>query len=274
MDKSEVFIKIMIEFRDHIKDLKGPQVSVLLVIALHSNGKDSWPSLSTICDKTGYSRPAVCEALRDLEKGGWIKVKRTNRKVNHYALSTNLIGMGDISKAGQTSKPSLPDLVNSVNHPSQRSLLALVNEVNSKKKPIEEETNEEDTPYIPQGEKSEIYSPDFNAFWSVYPRPCYRKRAWKCWCTLINRKVDPQRLIKAAGNYARQCADKGTTEGYISHPATFLGPSDLWTEHETYTKEVSKDAGNSTKGFRGRKETASEQGYSRAIDKLFAQGAQ
>jgi len=73
--------------------------------------------------------------------------------------------------------------------------------------------------------KGEEYTPEFEAFWSAYPRRVGKTAAFKNWKTRLKDKVKPDLLIITAQNYAISCRENGTEEHYISHPKTFLGPS-------------------------------------------------
>jgi hypothetical protein len=64
------------------------------------------------------------------------------------------------------------------------------------------------------------HSPEFDEFWSVYPRKIAKTDAWKKWQRRIKEGVDPDYMIDCAENYAIKC--KGKEESYIKHPATFL----------------------------------------------------
>lgn len=59
---------------------------VALTLSLHMNerGGSCFPSISTLEAETGLSRNTVLTALRQLEAGGWITVKRSERAVNRY----------------------------------------------------------------------------------------------------------------------------------------------------------------------------------------------
>lgn len=73
--------------------------------------------------------------------------------------------------------------------------------------------------------KGDEYTPEFEAFWSIYPRRVGKTAAFKNWKTRLKDKVKPDLLITTAQNYAISCRENGTEEHYISHPKTFLGPS-------------------------------------------------
>lgn len=76
-------------------------------------------------------------------------------------------------------------------------------------------------------EKDNIYTPEFEQFWSAYPRHVEKKKSFAAWKARLNEKEPPttDQLIIAATNYFNQCKVKGTETTYIKYPATFLGPN-------------------------------------------------
>lgn len=76
--------------------------------------------------------------------------------------------------------------------------------------------------------KENIYPPEFCEFWSAYPRPVDKSRAFKAWKARIKEGADPASIIIAAKNYFADCQRNGTEQKYIKHPSTFLNPD--WIE--------------------------------------------
>jgi len=76
------------------------------------------------------------------------------------------------------------------------------------------------------------YSPEFEAFWSVYPSrhpaKSYKARAWRAWKARRNKHVGAKGMTKAGANYAAACV--GTEGRYIMHASTFLGPDMPFTD--------------------------------------------
>ncbi|WP_103110585.1 phage replisome organizer N-terminal domain-containing protein [Brevibacillus reuszeri] len=75
------------------------------------------------------------------------------------------------------------------------------------------------------------YSPEFERFWSIYPRKIGKKEAFKNWKTRLKEKVDPDTLIQAATSYAASCKQRGTSPEYIMHASTFLGPNEKYADY-------------------------------------------
>lgn len=79
------------------------------------------------------------------------------------------------------------------------------------------------------------YSPDFEHFWTDYPRKIEKRAAWIEWQKRLNGGTPAGEMIAAAGHYAIYCADAGTDEKYIAHARTFLGQQ---RKFEDYTAGV------------------------------------
>lgn len=86
--------------------------AVLLALADCSNeeGEGAYPSGATLCNKTQYSKPSVCNALNALRTNGFIKlVGKSQWDTNNYTISINKIGefLYEDSKYKSTSKATL-----------------------------------------------------------------------------------------------------------------------------------------------------------------------
>lgn len=90
--------------------------------------------------------------------------------------------------------------------------------------PDAEETNEE---------RITTYSPEFEAFWSIYPKRINKWQAWGEWRAALLRRhprqVTAQQLLVAAMNYAQHAA--AIEQRYVMLPATFLGSGRRYLEY-------------------------------------------
>jgi hypothetical protein len=75
------------------------------------------------------------------------------------------------------------------------------------------------------------YTPEFERFWSAYPRKVGKFAGYKNWQQLRRQKVAASLLERAARHYAARCRNRGTIEDYIMHPGTFLGPRRYFEEY-------------------------------------------
>lgn len=86
--------KSMVESGDVAKMGPGP-VSVYLVIKSYSNWKDgrAFPALTTICEKSGMSKPTVVRHLKKLEEHGYIRRDsgKLQGRSNRYTLREKVV---------------------------------------------------------------------------------------------------------------------------------------------------------------------------------------
>ena len=76
-------------------------------LAFHSNDKTglSWPGMGTIVKETGFKRTAVIAAIKVLERGGHVTVRRFKVGKKNASNRYQLPPMGDVS----AYRPSAPD---------------------------------------------------------------------------------------------------------------------------------------------------------------------
>lgn len=64
---STTFMRINVNFRQHLRHFKGAKLHVFLCIALHSDSKGwSFPSIATIKRETGYNEETISQAIHEL----------------------------------------------------------------------------------------------------------------------------------------------------------------------------------------------------------------
>lgn len=94
--------------------------------------------------------------------------------------------------------------------------------------------------------KNPEYTPDFERFWSVYPKERRERKpeAFECWLARLAEGVSVEDLITAAANYAME--REGEPKKYTMQPTTFLGPNQRWVkflepaEPETPTRNTGR----------------------------------
>lgn len=92
-----------------------------------------------------------------------------------------------------------------------------------------------DAPSKKSGKAGE-YTPEFEEFYSTYPRRIEKRKAFKVWNARIKEKVPPNDMILAAQNYAASCIANRKEPDYIKHPSTFIGkdkPYEDWIRPPT-----------------------------------------
>lgn len=95
------------------------------------------------------------------------------------------------------------------------------------------------------------YSEKFEEFWNEYPLKKDRGAAFKNFCTRINQGEDPDDMILAAKEYAKECKKEKTESKYIKHGSTFLGPTLVFREYlqKAQQKKTAQTASDSTNPF-------------------------
>ncbi|MBQ6986955.1 MAG: hypothetical protein IJR68_06485 [Fretibacterium sp.] len=69
---------------------------------------------------------------------------------------------------------------------------------------------------------AETYSPEFEAFWGIYPRHVEKKPALKAWKAAERQGARADDMLTAAKEYAEAARIRGTPQDKIKHAATFL----------------------------------------------------
>jgi predicted transcriptional regulator len=84
-DVLSFYLKINVDFRNVLKDLKGANLAVFMTIALHMNSEmKSYPSINRISELTGYDRKTVIKSIRYLESLGFIEKEKRYHKSTLY----------------------------------------------------------------------------------------------------------------------------------------------------------------------------------------------
>ena len=85
--RTDFYIKLKVAFRKRaLGKLKGAKLSVFLCLSLHvdRDGIAKPGGIETIMRETGYSRSAVCSALKDLGRAGLIRKLRQHQGADQY----------------------------------------------------------------------------------------------------------------------------------------------------------------------------------------------
>ena len=74
-----------------------------------------------------------------------------------------------------------------------------------------------------------MYPPDFEKFYSAYPRQIEKKNAYLTWKRL--NKKHQEEVIIAAENYAKAMKAEQREACYVKHPKVFLNPAkEIWKD--------------------------------------------
>lgn len=91
------------------------------------------------------------------------------------------------------------------------------------------------------------YTPEFEEFWSIYPRKKEKQSAYRCWKTRLEEGHQPRELIEAAKLYSHECHRQGTQEQFIKQAKTFIGCNKPFLDYKDKgTNEIKPYRGEST----------------------------
>jgi len=82
-------------------------------------------------------------------------------------------------------------------------------------------------------EKTNIYTPEFELFWTAYPAAGYQNskpQTFKNFNSLIKKKVSSDSLIQAARNYTADCKTEGKTD-YLYKASNFVGKAEYYKSY-------------------------------------------
>lgn len=85
------------------------------------------------------------------------------------------------------------------------------------------------------------YTPEFEAFWSLYPRAADKHTAYQKFTKCLKDGVPLKEIMAATRNYA--VAMRGTPEDKILHAKTFLGPAQRYKEYVRGVNLFGQDTG-------------------------------
>ncbi|HID31706.1 MAG TPA: hypothetical protein EYP19_17130 [Desulfobacterales bacterium] len=111
-----------------------------------------------------------------------------------------------------------------------------------------QDQNQDDEGEPGSPESSHTYTPEFAAFYAVYPRKREKRKAFRAWSKLMKlpAKIRPRTedLIAAARHYAEYCKKNVRDPTFIKYPATFLSVRDRpWEEYvSSVPAETEEDA--------------------------------
>lgn len=194
------------------------QKAILITILMLANHKDKqweWKGKKFTCGPgqfvtssfklakaAGASRQNVRTALARFEKYEFLTYESTKT-----GILVTIVNWGKYqSKSNQTNQQANQQVTNTQPTGNQQ-VTTNKNDKNDK------------------NDKKDIYTLEFEHFWSIYPKHIEKKRAYKCWNTCLKNGHKPDDIIRAATNYARFCTSQKTESKFIKHAATFLGPN-------------------------------------------------
>jgi hypothetical protein len=205
--------------------IHGAEKSALLALADHANHSgECFPSMGRIAQWAGLTERGAQKAIRALELAGLVSTMRQTGKPSTYflrvaevenALPPNVVHPERGSPTPERGSPLPPNHV----HPTP--------ERGSPKPPLTIKTTKKEPPNARVRSKRRDYSPEFEAFWTAYPRHAKKPLAFQAFTNALKRA--PLEVIMGA----LKTFPFGTRERFIPHPSSWLN-EDRWTEqHDT-----------------------------------------
>lgn len=84
-------------------------------------------------------------------------------------------------------------------------------------------------------------SPDFLAFWQLYPRKVGKLTAIRAYSRAISNGAVPDDIFAGVQRYREEIASEGTESRFIAHPSSWLNAGRWMDEVEIFTPMTAED---------------------------------
>jgi hypothetical protein len=227
-----------------MRELSGGDLRVLITIGAHADGEGrAYPSMTTIAGITGLRREDVPRAVRRLEHAGLLR-RESRVGLSAGNIYTVMFGAPEVSAMSRTegvrndADSVSADLRTEVSAMSRtgcpqidtsgvRSIAYQTN----KNRPINKNTA------LKRAKRqvvSTVADAQFEEFWRSYPsrggQANPRKPALEKFTAAVKRGVDPELMIRGAGNYAEAMRRSGTAGQYIKTAEVWLNKAS-WEQY-------------------------------------------
>jgi len=206
-----------------------------------------WPSTIALAQRLGITRQAVQRSLRQLAELAYIEVEHRHRTDgandrNRYRLLFDRALFEVRNKAADDHPEDGKSIQHSVADPMQPDVAGMQRgrqgACNVGALPyIEERTQEERTHKNVRGrsgDRPDDTARQFDKFWRLYPsrggQANPKKPAREKFAAAIKRGVDPELMIRAAGNYAEAMRRSGTAGRFIKTTEVWLNKAS-WEQY-------------------------------------------
>ncbi len=214
---------------DHRLSLR--QYRVLIALCSWSS-EEVWATREQISERCGYKENVITDCIAQLVTLGYVeRVQKDGRRAYRKTLGIQVEVPPGIQVPEQLPTP--PG-IQVGDHPESRCL----DHPDSGCTPTVQGINQvepKNTPVVPKKPKPKPKpsnrietSPEFEEFWTVYPKRLgspNRLRAYQVWCQRLVEGYTPEQMIEGAKRYHALClADGSLGTKYVKQAATFLGP--------------------------------------------------
>lgn len=201
-------------------------------------GRAAWPSQEWIAHRARCSDRTVRRALSGLEERGIIR-RGDQRLTEHLSLRRKPVVWDlDLSlkrsdsitgQDGRISKADTGDIKSGQDGQQKRTLRAVKADTAMSDKPsvnrpepsVEPREDEQAHP-LEKKPKRHSYSPEFERFWSVYPRKVGDKKKAERFFGEQIAEGGVDRIVQSAEEFRDECLRIGTAQRYIPFPSTWL----------------------------------------------------
>lgn len=207
----------------------------LILLALADHADDSgrcYPSISRLAQRTGLSERAVRNNVRAMEKTGYITVHigiGPSGKNVYFVRSTPAADAPrqEMPPAAYAPPPRQEIPVTPAADAPEPSRTT-IKPSNGREKDLFGENEGVDAP---QQESVDVH---FDRFWKAYPKKVGKPAALKNFRKAVKDGENPERIIEAAGRYART---ETVQRGYAKHPQGWL-TDQRWNDPELWAQEI------------------------------------
>lgn len=249
------------------RDLGSPTRKLVALLLADRANDDDWmcyPSQATLAAEAGLTDRTVRTALGSLEADGIIRRAKRYSSTTGKRMSDFIWLVRDVVLAlpeiGSVQKPQSFDPGQLL--PETDALLPETDDHHYRKSTTDrdEDTSYREPPLEPQLEPpgdtvsnvthltpktpAPYDDPDFQFFWSIYPRKEDKFAAWGKWRS-ARKLVGADEIIAGCERYAAKIAAEGTSKQYIRKPPTWLNQRSWENDYE-----ISKPDERSSKGQR------------------------
>jgi hypothetical protein len=193
--------------------LPAPAMHVLLVLATHADDDGlCWPSVATLCKKTGLGERTVQRSLHLLRDLGLTEVRENDKggrnKTPRYVLQLAKGAVVAPKAPGKAKPQPAAGRINGTHHPALKGAKSPPEKgaTQTVKGATQTEKGATAAPELPRKTlKDSIRTPlapqgglgpeAFESFWLQYPRPVARHLAERAWRRAIRQGADPEHIV-------------------------------------------------------------------------------
>lgn len=207
----------------------------LMMLAIADNANDrgvAWPSVATLAAKCSVQERAAQYTLQTLQREGWLAIEERPGRSNYYRV--NMARMRDAVDCTPATNDggAVDDTPGGATHDTPP--VQPVAPEPSLNRHVEPSS-------VARRRRARIdYTPEFEEFWSAYPRKQGKQDAAREWERIMNLNIDRTAIVEAAHRLAD---DPNREDQFTPHPSTWLH-RDGWLDGPLPARHNGKPTGN------------------------------